>query len=335
LNDLAPDDHGYLAEVHPLFRVERFHVTSGVGHFGADRKDVNASSPAPVEDNIRHTNFYVYTQLHYPQNITWTIGGSADFLKEAVVDRDQFNPKLGLIWNPFPATTLRAAVFRVLKRTLIASQTLEPTQVAGFNQFFDDAEGTESWRYGIAIDQKFSAAVYGGVEFSRRDMKVPFPAPPSFDIIERGDWEENLLRIYLYWTPHPWVAASGELQYERLERGSEFVGPEEYTQIKTYRLPFGISFFHPLGVRARLSGTYVNQEGRFGNPTFERPVMPGDDQFWIVDASIGYRLPKRWGLITLGVKNLLDADFRFQDTDPARPIIYPERLIFARVTLAF
>jgi outer membrane receptor protein involved in Fe transport len=63
--------------------------------------------------------------------------------------------------------------------------------------------------------------------------------------------------------------------------------------------------------------------------------MPGDDQFWIVDASIGYRLPKRWGLITLGVKNLLDEDFRFQDTDPARPIIYPERLIFARVSLAF
>jgi hypothetical protein len=43
-----------------------------------------------------------------------------------------------------PGTTLRAAAFRVLKRTLITDQTLEPTQVAGFNQFFDDANLTEA-----------------------------------------------------------------------------------------------------------------------------------------------------------------------------------------------
>lgn len=65
------------------------------------------------------------------------------------------------------------------------------------------------------------------------------------------------------------------------------------------------------------------------------PVMPGDDRFWVVDAAIGYRLPKRWGLITLEARNLFDARFKFQDRDPANPLIYPERLIFARITLAF
>ena len=58
----------------------------------------------------------------------------------SVEDTNQFNPKFGIIWNPFPGTTVRAAAFRVLKRTLITDQTLEPTQVAGFNQFFDDNE---------------------------------------------------------------------------------------------------------------------------------------------------------------------------------------------------
>ena len=91
-----------------------------------------------------------------------------------VGDKDQFNPKFGITWNPFPATTVRAAVFRVLKRTLITDQTLEPTQVAGFNQFFDDVNGTEAWRYGGAIDQKFTKDIFGGVEFSKRDLKVPF-----------------------------------------------------------------------------------------------------------------------------------------------------------------
>ena len=58
---------------------------------------------------------------------------------------------------------MRAAAFRVLKRTLITDQTLEPTQVAGFNQFFDDLNGTEAWRYGGAIDQKFTDTIFGGV----------------------------------------------------------------------------------------------------------------------------------------------------------------------------
>ena len=71
----------------------------------------------------------------------------------------------------------------------------------------------------------------------------------------------------------------------------------------------------------------------FGNSN--SGVVPGDDQFWVVNASIGYRLPKRWSLITLEARNLLDEKFNFQDTDPANPRIYPERLVFARLTLAF
>ena len=74
--------------------------------------------------------------------------------------------------------------FRVLKRTLLNDQTLEPTQVAGFNQFFDDFNLTEAWRYGGAIDQKFTSSLFGGVEFSKRDLTFPetgsFRIPPTW-----------------------------------------------------------------------------------------------------------------------------------------------------------
>jgi hypothetical protein len=70
-----------------------------------------------------------------------------------------------------PATTVRAAAFRVLKRTLVTDQTLEPTQVAGFEQFFDDVNGASSWRYGVGIDQKFASDLFVGVEASKRDLK--------------------------------------------------------------------------------------------------------------------------------------------------------------------
>ena len=108
--------------------------------------------------------------------MTFTVGASFDFFGAAVRlfgTKDQFNPKFGITWKPIPGTTLRAAVFRTLKRTLITDQTLEPTQVAGFNQFFDDTNATEAWRYGGAIDQKFTKDLFGGVEFSKRDLKVP------------------------------------------------------------------------------------------------------------------------------------------------------------------
>ena len=90
-------------------------------------------------------------------------------------DKTQFNPKFGITWNPVPDTTLRGAAFRVLKRTLVTNQTLEPTQVAGFNQFYDDSvAATDAWNYGAAIDQKFSRSLYGGAEYVYRDLKIPF-----------------------------------------------------------------------------------------------------------------------------------------------------------------
>ena len=59
-------------------------------------------------------------------------------------EKNQANPKVGATWSLKSGTTLRAAWFKTLKRTLITDQTLEPTQVAGFNQFFDDPSATQS-----------------------------------------------------------------------------------------------------------------------------------------------------------------------------------------------
>ena len=129
---------------------------------------------ATTSTDLQHVNVYAYAYIHLLKNVTFTVGASADFLSGDsldVEDKTQFNPKFGITWNPFPATTVRAAVFRVLKRTLITDQTLEPTQVAGFNQFFDDINGTEAWRYGGAIDQKFTKDIFGGVEFSKRELE--------------------------------------------------------------------------------------------------------------------------------------------------------------------
>ena len=80
----------------------------------------------------------------------------------------------------------------------------------------------------------------------------------------------------------------------------------------------------------------MDQDGEFVVPVgFGSELQSGDDRFWVVDASVGYRLPKRFGIISLEAKNLLDKEFQFQDTDPGNPHILPSRLILFRFTLSF
>ncbi len=337
------DEDSFSGELQYLFRSERFNIVTGAGHFYIKQKDTNFTDFPPfgtsaeiIKSDINHTNLYLYSQINYPKTLTFTIGGSGDFFRGGIVDQSQFNPKFGVTWNPISGTTLRAAIFRVFKRTLITNQTLEPTQVAGFNQFFDDGDATKSWCYGVAIDQKFFKDLYGGVEYSGRNIDVPFPFSSGLgptEILE-VNWKEQLVRAYLYWTPHPWFGLSAEYQYERFDREKEFVAG--IRDVKTHRFPIGINFYHPSGFSAQLKATYINQEGKY-QPLGVSPdtFIPGEDQFCIVDASISYRLPKRYGLITVGVKNLFNKSFKFQDTDPVSPSIQPKRLVFGKFTLAF
>jgi tetratricopeptide (TPR) repeat protein len=352
--DIERDEDGYMAEVLYLYQKEGVTITGGAGYFNSDSNELITSTfimpPLPpitesekIDIDVEHTTLYVYSLIHFPETVTWTIGASGDFFNGAVTDEDQFNPKVGITWNPLPDTTLRAALFRTLKKTLIADQTLEPTQVAGFNQFFNDGEGTDAWRYGIGIDQKLSDQAYAGAEFSWRDLSVPgewFDPIAGAIIAEEFDVDEQLGRAYVYWTPHPWVAFRTEYQYEHFDNPEEFM-IDGISELDTHRVIFGINFFHPSGFYAQLRPKYISQDGEFEDFDPDAPfdmdpfdTINDEDDFWIVDASIGYRLPKRYGKISLEAKNLFDKNFRFQDTDPSHPRIYPEQLVLVKFTLA-
>ncbi|MGA1824943.1 MAG: tetratricopeptide repeat protein [bacterium] len=346
-------------ELQHLFRSEYCNITTGVGHFDIEGNDVttmkiNLLTPMgpllmtnvqTINHDTQHTNLYIYSSINYPKNATVTIGVSGDFFdsnRPSTPDRDQYNPKFGITWNPAPSTTIRAAAFRVLKRTLITDQTLEPTQVAGFNQFFDDADSTDSWRYGCALDQKFAHTIYTGVEFSRRDLHVPgliyIGTTPTVETkIEQVDWKEYMGRAHLFLTPRTWLGLSTEYQYERFVRDENF--NHGIKKLTTHRVPVGITFFHTSGLGISLNATYINQDGDFqddaqsapGNPLFNH----GEDEFWIADAAIRYRLPRRKGFLSIGAINLFNQNFQYHETDVHNSPIQPERIVFGRVTLIF
>ena len=182
--DIKRPENAVSAELQHLFRSSWFNLTTGVGHFnihGFLSRDFGIDVPPllVIHDrqslDLKHTNIYAYSYLNFLKNVTFTLGVSGDFTRGESPDTksiSQANPKFGVTWNPVPNTTLRAAAFRTLKRTLVTNATLEPTQVAGFNQFYDDFNGTEAWRYGAAVDQKFTKELFGGVEFSKTGFEI-------------------------------------------------------------------------------------------------------------------------------------------------------------------
>jgi tetratricopeptide (TPR) repeat protein len=343
--DVAGHQHSNGGELQHLFRSQYVNVVTGVGHVnvgGEDRSTTELALPDGTVFDTQHsdrgrdhTNAYVYSYLTPVRQVTFTLGGSGDFYSgdSATKKRNQFNPKVGLTWTPLPSTTLRAAVFRVLKRTLITNQTLEPTQVAGFNQFFDDGNATSSWRYGGAVDQKLCDTLFSGLEYSHRKLQVPFQlVDPELGTVSvrDADWTERFGRAYFLWAPHDWVALRLEYLYERFARDREFTFGVR--RVDTQRVPMGVAFFHPSGVSASVTGTYVHQHGEF-EPNPEE-FRTGTSDFFVVDASLSYRLPKRYGFVSVGATNLFDKSFRYHDTDFTSPIVEPDRVVFARVTLA-
>ncbi|MGH8551152.1 MAG: tetratricopeptide repeat protein [Methylococcales bacterium] len=349
LFDLKGNDDAYGGELQHLFKSEYINLVGGAGYFYIESQDnvtTEFALPFPpivitdrtaVNLDTKHWNTYLYSYLKPWENLTVTVGGSGDFFNTSdtvLKDKNQLNPKFGVRWNPLPDTIVRGAVFRALKRTLITNQTVEPTQVAGFNQFYDEINATDYWVYGGAVDQKFTRKIYAGAEYTYRDLNVPFitltgPAPEQVTV----GWIERNVRTYLFWTPHEWLALTAEYLWERFDRDQNF--NLNVKNLETSYVPLWINFFHPSGFGASFKGTYITQRGSFNRTNASLGVTEdGHDDFWLFDVAIKYRLPKRTGFLAVGVRNLFDKNFEYFNTDFNNPRILPTRSVFGSVTIA-
>jgi TonB dependent receptor len=66
----------------------------------------------------------------------------------------------------------------------------------------------------------------------------------------------------------------------------------------------------------------------------------GSDHFFLVDAAVGYRLPRRFGMVSLSVTNIFDKGFKYMDdgfrefqTQPVIGPYIPERQFLGQLTL--
>ncbi len=334
-------------EVQYLKKWRDSYLYLGFGHF--EGKDATQFT----RQKTTSENGYVYGQTSpFGPKVSLGVGVSFDRVHveeetaPSLVLITQVNPKFSITVRPDNSTTIRAAYFAAVKHPLVGSQTLEPTQVAGFNQvfssfdsFFGDAiEGTISKRTCIGFDRKLWHDLYSGLEWTSRRIIVP-TATPREDI----KWNETVGRAYFYSTWRPTgvtqarnleLATSVEYLYEEINRDLAFTGAEAINKLVTQQWPIQLkAFFSPtfsLGIRQ----TYWKQSGRFAVGKNE-PEYDHNDRGWITDFVVGYKLPNRRGEIEVGVNNVSDKSIRIQETDALNPSRLSKRFIYGNITLSF
>lgn len=345
--DISIPEKSSSAEIQHLYQsseTKGFKLTSGIGYFDVE-SDINVSYTVlpPFAPNVliieqtpasvQHSNVYSYGNIFPTNDLMLTIGASIDSITGNITggDKEQVNPKFGIIWEASKGTTIRAASFKTYKRSLVTNQTLEPTQIAGFNQFFDDFNFTSATNTAFGIDQKFSNNLTGGLEYTSRDLIVPYiqaaPLPPLAATSNRN---ETITRAYLYWTPLNKLAVKLEYSIEDTKHDPDL--PDGVLDLKTDRLVLGANYFFTKSMSFSTNLIQVTQKGNFAGLL---TGGAGSEDFTLVNIAANYKLSSRQGVISVGINNLLDEKFKYYDLDDNNSSIHPDRMVFARVTYSF
>lgn len=333
---------GARSEAQVLHKEQRFNWIAGLGTYSIDNFFSGVQQPNTTESQ---TIAYGYANIAIPKNLIWTVGLSyeSDESQNAHLN-GELNPKFGIQWALNDRISLRAAAFKVVKPSLAIDQTIEPTQVAGFNQFFDNIGSTVSQNYAAGLDIQLHPKLFGGVNALQRNLDAPFGTlgVPQFYEVEQQQIHQY--GAYLYWMPdHQWAIKASWL-YEKFEVEEGLFGmmfARVPAQLTTNTLPLDIRYFDPSGFFAGIGVVYVNQEIQVLDQSSLTFSPTQSENFTLFNVGLGYRLPKRWGIVALQVNNVFDEKFRFQDNSfmtadqSINPLYFPERTVYGRLTFSF
>lgn len=271
-----------------------------------------------------------YDRVHYPENFRNAPVSNSE------ARRDRVSPKVGVIWTPLRNTTLRGAYTRSLGGvTFDQSFQLEPSQIAGFNQTFrslipESVAGALTAQrfetFGLALDQKFPTRTYIGVsaELLRSDSSQQI-GTYEFDLIappqvpgsrtERLKFEEKSLTVTINQLLSDEWSLGAQYRLTHAAFDHNFPGisandvdfafvPEGHEKATLHQLRLFTIFNHPSGFFSQAYAIWSGQSNKGYSPD-----RPGDD-FWQFNAFIGYRFPRRFAEVSVGLLNITDRDYR-------------------------
>ncbi|TDG12416.1 tetratricopeptide repeat protein [Seongchinamella unica] len=289
------------------------------------------------QQDLENVVGYAYSNIELPANLNWTIGVSYQEYEQGKVSEDQWNPKLGLRWDLTDRLQLRGAYYETIKAPLAGNRTIEPTQIAGFNQFFDDANGTKTEGYGLGMDWNVSTSIKLGLEAWERDFEILVANLRTGDG-EYRDREESSYGGYFYWTPSDRISLGVEAIYDQYE-GNQDQRFDQPMDVETLHLPLSLGYFHASGLFGGARVTYVDQDVERPTGSF---LKQGSSDFTVLDFTAGYRMRARRGILSLTVKNATDETFDYQDDtfmafseQPSLSPYLPEVSVVGKATFSF
>lgn len=346
---LEVEERANAAEFQFIFNQDNYNAVSGFKVSEIDREELELieisglpGPPIPPSatlgmGKVDYDNVYSYWNTELNDMLQILFGMSYVKFNDPVTLEESFsqwNPKLGVHLKALENLNIRAAGFRQLQGPLIIEQTLEPTHIAGFNQFLDDSDATDSRNYALGFDYQTTADILTGFEAVYRDKQFPVVGSLS-----EQEVIENLYSVYLLWVLNNW-SLSFNYYDERQKYKTDIGFANTPIKLSTKRVPLNFNYNHPKGLTLSVEPSYINQQAEFREEFDKDLVIVAKDNFWILDLSAKYWFWQKRGVLAFEVKNAGKKKFQyyaanFQDSSP-RPIIYtPERTFLGRISIAF
>jgi hypothetical protein len=279
---------------------------------------------------LRLTAGLSYDHLWFPEN--------TDFppISNRQASEDLLSPKGGLLFTPWKRGLFRGFYARSLGGLFFDNSVrLEPTQIAGFNQAYRSlipesveglVPGAKFDTAGFAFDQSFPHGTWFGAEaewltsdgermVGTLTNPLPFPLH-NFDQAsltqQNLKYRERNLTAYAAQLLGDWFALSA--RYRISEATFDGTFPEvdaaginsldDHQRAVLQSLALGANLAHPSGFFARWESVWYHQAN------YEQDSGLPTSDFWQHNLLAGYRFPRRYAEITLGLLNLFDTDYR-------------------------
>ena len=305
------------------------------------------------EYDLDSYDFYSYHTLRPASWLDLNLSGSYSTVEgdrrdippyvDGTFNKSRFNPKVGVAIYPNSSLTLRGAYFETLRKSALEdSASIEPTLVAGINQLYNDLPGARSRTIAAAVDYKLSGSTYTGLQAVRRhvvefDQAAVSEFTLDYDKMElspgvlladssglHGD--QNFMSAYLSQILSPTLSANLEYDVARLQR----TDPELDQDMKLQRAAAAVRYFHS-------SGLFPYVRATWRRPEQSAAYLPEElsDDFTLVDAGVGYRMPQRHGVVLLQVSNIFDRDFTYDQSFGIEPFVSPGVGVSLRAAVNF
>ena len=283
------------------------------------------------------------------------------------VEVERLNGKFGFTLSPSRWFTMRGVYTEGLGGvTFDESVRLEPTQLAGFNQAFrtliseDIAGSVETPLYknwGLSIEGSLPTRTWWGASFNILEQDVErtlgafdlishpiFPAGaaslPSGTTQTLAYREEALSAGINQLIGSEWAVGVGYRHtYAELRTiftqvpVSVATGADNFDQAVLHEGTFYANWNSPSGLFARAEANWYSQELDGAVAGARINGQPGDD-FWQVNAQIGYRFHRNLCEVSTGVLNVTDTDYQLSPLTYLRELPH-ERTFFVRCRFSF